>query len=143
MDVVCAGATHNGCGVAETGSTRGPGARLSPVVLHRRLREGTCARRALREFTANFEVQPSPDGQGIVWTLQFRSRAEYHKFLDTTADGAERAKVREMIAAGLQLHHLPGCSAQEKAVKRLGNDGIAFIGSCESNHAHATLAGGI
>jgi hypothetical protein len=96
-----------------------------------------------RDVTAIFEVQPSPDGQGIVWTLQFHSRAEYHAFLESTADGAERAKVRELIAAGMQLHHIVGCSAQEKAVTKLGNDGVAFVGSCESNHAHATPAGGI
>lgn len=83
-----------------------------------------------REFTADFEVQPSPDGSSVVWSLQFKTREQYHAFLDTTADGAERAKVRELIAAGLQLHHIVGCSAQENAVTRLGDDGIAFIGSC-------------
>jgi hypothetical protein len=95
-----------------------------------------------REFTVNFEVQPSRDGQGIVWSLQFKTREQYHAFLETTAEGAERAKVREMIAAGLQLHHIVGCSAQEKEVTKLGNDGIAFVGSC-SMGAHAVPAGGI
>jgi hypothetical protein len=83
---------------------------------------------APREFTANFEVQPSSDGQGIVWSLQFKSREQYHAFLETTADGADRAKVRELIVAGMKLHHIVGCSAREKAVTRLGNDGIAFFG---------------
>jgi hypothetical protein len=98
-----------------------------------------------REFTANFEVQPSPDGLAIVWSLQFKTREQYHAFLETTADGAERAKVRELIAAGMRLHHIFGCNAQEKAVTKLGNDGIAFVGSCEMNPAHATPAtnGGI
>jgi hypothetical protein len=95
-----------------------------------------------REFTVNFEVQPSRDGQGIVWSLQFKTREQYHAFLETTAEGAERAKVREMIAAGLQLHHIVGCSAQEQEVTKLGNDGIAFVGSC-SMGAHAVPAGGI
>lgn len=96
-----------------------------------------------REFTANFEVQPSRDGQSIVWSLQFKSTAQYHRFLDTTADGTERAKVRELIAAGMQLHHIVGCSAQEKTVTKLGSDGVAFIGSCAMDPAHAILAGGI
>jgi hypothetical protein len=47
-----------------------------------------------------------------------------------------------MIAAGLKLHHIAGCSAQEKAVTKLGSDGIAFIGSCPVA-AHAVPAGGI
>lgn len=96
-----------------------------------------------REVTTNFEVQPSPDGRSIVWSLQFKSRAEYHAFLETTADGAERAKIRELIAAGLKLHHIVGCRALEKEVTKLGDDGVAFIGSCESNPAHAVLAAGI
>jgi hypothetical protein len=95
-----------------------------------------------REFTVNFEVQPSSDGSSIVWSLQFKTREQYHAFLETTAEGAERAKIREMIAASLQLHHIVGCSAQEKAVTRLGDDGIAFIGSCPLA-ARAVPAGGI
>jgi hypothetical protein len=97
----------------------------------------------LREFTTNFEVQPAPDGQSIVWSLQFRSRAQYHAFIESTQDGAERAKIRELIAAGMRLHHIVGCSAREKAVTKLDNDGIAFVGSCQSNPAHAMPAGGI
>jgi hypothetical protein len=96
-----------------------------------------------REVTAHFEVQPSPDGRSIVWSLQFKSRDQYHAFIDSAANGAERAKVRELIAAGLQLHHIVGCSAREKEVTKLGNDGVAFIGSCGSNPAHATPTGGI
>jgi hypothetical protein len=95
-----------------------------------------------RELSADFEVQPSPDGRGIVWTLQFRSRAEYHALLESTADGAERAKVRELIAAGMRLHHIAGCSAQEKAVTKLGDNGIAFVGSCPvSAHPTPTIGG--
>jgi hypothetical protein len=96
-----------------------------------------------REFTANFEVQPSTDGQSIVWSLQFKSRKQYHAFLETTAEGAERAKVRELIAAGMQLHHIVGCSARENTVTKLGDDGVAFVGSCPANPAHAIPAGGI
>ena len=98
---------------------------------------------APREFKANFEVQPTPDGSSIVWSLQFKTREQYHAFLETTADGAERVKIRELIAAGMQLHHIVGCSAQEKVVTKLGADGIAFVGSCAANPAHATPAGGI
>ena len=97
----------------------------------------------LREFTTNFEVQPSADGQSVIWSLQFQSREQYHAFLETTADGADRAKVRELIAAGLQLHHIVGCSPQERAVSKLGDGGVAFIGSCPMNPAHAVPAGGI
>ena len=97
----------------------------------------------LREFTTNFEVQPSADGQSVIWSLQFQSREQYHAFLETTADGADRAKVRELIAAGLKLHHIVGCSPQERAVSKLGDGGVAFIGSCPMNPAHATPAGGI
>jgi hypothetical protein len=95
-----------------------------------------------REFTVNFEVQPSPDGSSIVWSLQFKTREQYHGFLDTTADGADRAKIREMIAAGFQLHHIVGCSTHEKEVTKLGSDGVAFVGSCPVA-AHAVPAGGI
>lgn len=96
-----------------------------------------------QEVTANFEVQPSPDGRNIVWSLQFKSRAQYHALIESTVDGGERAKVRELIAAGMRLHHIVGCSVQEKTVTKLGSEGIAFVGSCGSNQAHATLAGGI
>jgi hypothetical protein len=96
-----------------------------------------------QEFTANFEVQPSPDGQSIVWSLQFKSREQYHAFLETTADGADRTKVRELIAAGMRVHHIVGCSAYEDTVTKLGDDGVAFVGSCAVNPAHAIPAGGI
>jgi hypothetical protein len=96
----------------------------------------------LPEFTANFEVQPAPDGQSIVWSLQFKSREQYHAFLESTANGAECAKIRELIAAGMQLHHIVGCSAQEKVVTKLGNDGIAFVGSClVADHAAPAIGG--
>ena len=75
--------------------------------------------------------------------MQFKTREQYHAFIETTADGADRKAVRELIAAGLQLHHIVGCSAQEKAVTKLGDDGIAFVGSCTFDPAHATPAGGI
>jgi hypothetical protein len=96
-----------------------------------------------RESTASFEVQASADGSSVVWSLQFKTLAQYHAFLDATADGADRAKIHELIAAGMRLHHIVGCSAEEKAVTKLGSDGIAFVGSCPVA-AHATLAiGGI
>ena len=88
-------------------------------------------------------MQPSPDGQSIVWSLQFKSREQYHAFLETTADGADRTKVRELIAAGMRLHHIVGCSAYEDTVTKLGDDGVAFVGSCAVNPAHAIPAGGI
>jgi hypothetical protein len=96
-----------------------------------------------RAFTSTFVVKPSPDGSGVIWSLQFKTREQYHAFIETTADGADRKAVRELIAAGMQLHHIVGCSPQEKAVTKLGNDGIAFVGSCTLSSAHATSAGGI
>ena len=75
--------------------------------------------------------------------MQFNTREQYHAFIETTTDGADRKAVRELIAAGLQLHHIVGCIAQEKAVTKLGDDGIAFVGSCTLDPAHATPAGGI
>lgn len=71
-----------------------------------------------REFTVSVEVQRTSDGSSIVWSRQFKTREQYRAFLETTADGAERAKVRELIAAGMQLHHIVGCSAHEQAVTR-------------------------
>ena len=101
-----------------------------------------CAKapRPPREFTANFDVQPSQDGQSIIWTLHF-TVPDYHAMLETTANGAERAKVRELVADGMRFHHITGCSAVEQAVTRLSDGEIAFMGSCSS--AHAVPAGGI
>ena len=121
---------------------------IAPVLLCLALLLHGCAKAPVhdapvREFTTNFEVQPATDGQSIVWSLQFKSRKQYHAFLETTADGADRAKIRELIAAGLHLHHIVGCSPQERVVTKLGDDGVAFIGSCAMNPAQATPAGGI
>jgi len=56
---------------------------------------------------------------------------------------SKRAKLRVLIPAALELHHIVGCSAHENAVAKLGNDGgIAFIGSC-AVAAHAVAASGI
>lgn len=95
-----------------------------------------------RELSADFEVQPAPDGSSIVWSLQFKTRQQYHLFLDTTAGGADCAKIRETIAPRLKLHHLAGCSAQERAVTKFGDDGIPFVGAC-AVAAHAVPVGGI
>ena len=93
-----------------------------------------------REFSANFDVQPSPDGQGVTWALHFSSQ-QYHRFLDSTLDGAERVDVHELIATGL-LMHLVGCIPYETAVTKLNNGDIAFVGSCTLD-AHAVPAAGI
>ncbi|MBS0418018.1 MAG: hypothetical protein JSR66_09915 [Proteobacteria bacterium] len=100
-----------------------------------------CAKAPPREFSAHFDVEPAGDGQTIVWSLQF-SLDQYHVMLDSTADGTEHAKVRALIAAGLEMHHIVGCSAREKAVTKLGNGNIVFIGSC-SLGARAVSAGSI
>jgi hypothetical protein len=94
-----------------------------------------------REFSAAFDVQPTEDGKGVVWTLHF-SLQQYHRFLDATPDGAEHESVRELIAAGLQMHHMLGCSPHERAVTKLANGEIAFVGSCPMG-ARAIPAGGI
>jgi hypothetical protein len=88
------------------------------------------------------EVQPAADGRSVVWTLQFRSREQHHRFIDATPDGAERAEVHKLIAAGMRLHHIVGCSPQETAVTKLGAGGVAFVGTCPVV-AHAASAGGI
>jgi hypothetical protein len=91
--------------------------------------------------TASFEVHPTADGSAVVWALDFQTRDQYHRFIDTAPDGQERDKVRELIAAGLALHHLAGCAAREQAVTRISPDGIAFIGTCPVA-ARAVLARG-
>ena len=57
-----------------------------------------------REVTANFEVQPSPDGQSIVWSLQFRSREQYHAFLESHS---ERRRARQGSRADRRRHAAP------------------------------------
>jgi hypothetical protein len=94
-----------------------------------------------REFSANFNIQAGDDGSTVIWSLEF-SLDQYHAMLDSTADGAERAKVRELVAAGLQTHHMVGCSPRERVVTRLSNGNIAFVGSC-TVAARAVPAGGI
>lgn len=94
-----------------------------------------------REFSANFNIQPARDGSTVIWSLEF-SLDQYHAMLDSTADGAERTKVRELVAAGLQTHHMLGCSPRERVVTRLNNGNIAFVGSC-TVAAHVVPAGGI
>ena len=88
-----------------------------------------CDKVPSRQFAARFDVQPSPDGRNIVWYLRF-SEEQYHAMLESTRDGAETAKVRELIAAGLSMHHLTGCVPLERAVTRLKNGDIAFVGFC-------------
>lgn len=102
-----------------------------------------CAKAPLpsREFSANFNIQPTGDGSTVIWSLEF-SLDQYHAMLDSTKDGAERAKVRELIAVGLKTHHMVGCSPREGAVTRLSNGNIAFVGSC-AVAAHVMPAGGI
>jgi hypothetical protein len=92
-----------------------------------------CHKAPSRQFVATFDVQPSPDGRNIGWYLHF-SEAQYHAMLEFTRDGGETAKVRELIAAGLSMHHLSGCEAREQTVTRLKNDGIAFVGLCSPAH---------
>ena len=77
-----------------------------------------------------------------MWSPQFKTLEQYHAFLGTTAEGAENEKVHALIAAGMQLHGLVGCSIQEQGVRKLGDDGIAFVGSCPVA-THAMQAGGI
>ncbi len=122
--------------------------KLTPVLLCFALLLHGCAKAPAhdapdRAFTSTFVVKAAPDGSGVIWSLQFKTREQYHAFIETTADGADRTAVRELIAAGMRLHHIVGCSPQEKTVTKLGEYGIAFVGSCEMNPAHATPAGGI
>ena len=106
-----------------------------------------CAKPAPREFTVEFDAEPSPDGGSVRWTLHF-SRSEFHTMLDSAATKEDgdindqvHADVRALIRAGLESHHLVGCRPVEQAVARL-NDGFAFFGTCPVS-PHALPAGGI
>jgi hypothetical protein len=118
--------------------------RIAPVVVCLLLCLG-CAKPAPREFTVDFDVQPSSDGGSVRWTLRF-SRSEFHTMVDTAAkdDGnvndQVHADVRALIRAGLESHHLVGCRPVEQVVAKL-DDGFAFFGTCPV--AHAMPTGGI
>jgi hypothetical protein len=94
-----------------------------------------------QEFTANFDVQPGPDGRSVVWSLHF-TVPQYHAMLESTVNGGEGAKIHELIAAGLRSNHIAGCSSSSQAATKLANGEIAFVGSCDLG-AHAVPAGGI
>lgn len=100
-----------------------------------------CDKAPPRDLTARFDVQPAPDGRSVVWCLHF-SEEQYHAMLEVTRDGAEVAKVRALIAAGLSMHHLSGCVPREQTVSRLKNGDIAFVGRC-SPTAQRALIGAI
>jgi hypothetical protein len=100
-----------------------------------------CDKAPSRHFAAKFDVQSSPDGRNVVWYLRFTDE-QYHAMLEFTRDGGETANVRELIAAGLSMHHLTGCEPRERAVTRLKNGDIAFVGSC-SPTAQRDLAGAL
>ena len=88
-----------------------------------------CDKAPPRDFTAKFDLQPAPDGRSVVWCLHF-SEEQYHAMLEVTRDGAEAAKVRALIAAGLSMHHLSDCEPREQTVTKLENGDIAFVGHC-------------
>ena len=62
--------------------------------------------------------------------------------LEVTRDGAESAEVRELIAAGLRMHHLSGCEPREQTVTSMKNGDVAFVGYC-SPAAQRAPAGAI
>ena len=97
-----------------------------------------CDKAPLRDFTAEFDVQPAPDGRSVVWCLHF-SEQQYHAMLELTRDGAETVKVRALIAEGLSMHHLSGCEPREQTVSRLQNGDIAFIGHCSPTDQRALV----
>ena len=100
-----------------------------------------CSKEAPREFSVRFEVEPTDQGRGIMWSLRFTTQ-EYHRMIEATDHFSEGAKVHELVAAGFKLHHIVGCSTKEKSVIKLDDGSIAFIGAC-SVAAHADPAGAI
>ena len=62
--------------------------------------------------------------------------------LDATENGnTNRPVVRELIGAGLEMHHLVGCDTRDSPPTKLGNGRIAFMGVCPV--ARAAPTGGI
>jgi hypothetical protein len=105
-----------------------------------------CGREPSREFAVDFNVQPSPDGRGVLWSLSF-TPAQYHAMLDSTPEGVDinavvHHKVRELVAAGLESNRLAGCRGEKWVVATLADGGIAFLGTCPVV-AYAVPAGGI
>lgn len=73
-------------------------------------------------------VQNAGTGQ-VLWSLVM-PLDDYHALLEATPEGQERARVRELIRAGLDTNGLGRCAAVESNVARDGADGIAFSGLC-------------
>lgn len=104
--------------------------RITPVILCFLWVLVGCGKPHSRELTVDFEVQPSSDGRSVIWSLQF-TRDQYHAMLDAMENGDKnRPAVRELITAGLQLHHLVRCDTHDNPPTKLDNGGIAFIGVC-------------
>jgi hypothetical protein len=106
-----------------------------------------CGKSSMRDVSCDFDVQPAPDGRGVLWTLKF-SREEYDALLDSVPENVDinsqvHSKVRELIAAGLQTNGLVGCRAEAKNIAKLVDGSFVFLGSCGDVSAHSIAAGGI
>ena len=103
-----------------------------------------CAKAPSREFDVDFNVQPSPDGTSVAWSLKF-TRANFDAMLKSTPGSGHdinvlvHQKVRALIAAGLESHELAECNPHEQVVAKL-DDGIAFLGTCPIVGAHVVPA---
>jgi hypothetical protein len=103
-----------------------------------------CSRLPSREVAADFDVERAVDVGSVLWTLRF-TRDHYHAMLDSAQDDTETAKVRELIGAGLKLHHIAGCSPRERVATRLSDGSIVIRGllraggTCDARWRHLTL----
>jgi hypothetical protein len=97
-----------------------------------------CGKPHSRDFTADFEVRPSPDRQNVTWSLKF-TRDDFNNLTasmpddladQSRIDAAVHEKVREMIRAGLESNQLTGCPTHQSLVVKIKGGGLSFYGSC-------------
>jgi len=124
-----------------TATWRNRARQLTPAMACLLLCLSGCSKQAPREFSVRFEIEPTDQGRGIMWSLRFTTQ-EYHRMIEATDHFSEGAKVHELVAAGFKLHHIVGCSTQEKSVIKLDDGSIAFIGAC-TVAPHGNPAGAI
>lgn len=123
--------------------------RMAPILLCLLCCLG-CEKAPPRAFTVTFDVRPSPDGTSVLWSLRF-TQDEFNAMVASTPDRTDlgginatvHAKVHDLIVAGFNSNQLTGCVPHERAIMRLKDGTVSFIGSCPVSAAHATPAGGI
>jgi hypothetical protein len=96
------------------------------------------------EFTVNFDVLPSPDGQRVSWILTL-SGAQYDAMLDSTPAKADinrdmHSKVRAIVEKGLKTYGLFGCQPRTDNVIKLSDGSFSFVGACVIDQQRAVSA---